>query len=293
MSIGSLVSSGPLLLAMPVAVAAGAVTFLSPCCLPLVPGYLSYVTGMSGIGGQAADTQQASAALASAQPVGARPAGPQPAGAGPGSAGAPPAGVPAPPPRSRVVAGTALFVLGFSALYTSYGLAFGSLGTALKSHQQVLTQVLGVLTILLGLLFAGVFDRFMFTGRILRPSMRPRAGLAGAPLLGVLFGLGWSPCIGPTLTAVLTLAETSGTAARGAFLAFVYCLGLGIPFLIVALAFQRSMRAFGFARRHARLITAIGGGMLVLVGVLEVTGLWTSAITWMQIHWFQGYTSPI
>jgi len=292
-SIGSLVSSGPLLLAMPVAAAAGAVTFLSPCCLPLVPGYLSYVTGMSGIGAQDAGNQQASAALASAQPVGARSAGAQPAGTGPGSAGAPPAGVPAPPPRSRVVAGTALFVLGFSALYTSYGLAFGSLGTALKSHQQVLTQVLGVLTILLGLLFAGVFDRFMFTGRILRPSMRPRAGLAGAPLLGVLFGLGWSPCIGPTLTAVLTLAETSGTAARGAFLAFVYCLGLGIPFLIVALAFQRGMRAFGFARRHARLITAIGGGMLVLVGVLEVTGLWTSAITWMQIHWFQGYTTPI
>jgi len=292
-SIGSLVSSGPLLLAMPVAAAAGAVTFLSPCCLPLVPGYLSYVTGMSGIGAQDAGNQQASAALASAQPVGARPAGAQPAGTGPGSSGAPPAGVPAPPPRSRVVAGTALFVLGFSALYTSYGLAFGSLGTVLKSHQQMLTQVLGVLTILLGLLFAGVFDRFMFTGRILRPSMRPRAGLAGAPLLGVLFGLGWSPCIGPTLTAVLTLAETSGTAARGAFLAFVYCLGLGIPFLIVALAFQRGMRAFGFARRHARLITAIGGGMLVLVGVLEVTGLWTSAITWMQIHWFQGYTTPI
>jgi cytochrome c-type biogenesis protein len=248
---------------------------------------------MSGIGAQDAGNQQASAALASAQPVGARSAGAQPAGTGPGSAGAPPAGVPAPPPRSRVVAGTALFVLGFSALYTSYGLAFGSLGTVLKSHQQMLTQVLGVLTILLGLLFAGVFDRFMFTGRILRPSMRPRAGLAGAPLLGVLFGLGWSPCIGPTLTAVLTLAETSGTAARGAFLAFVYCLGLGIPFLIVALAFQRGMRAFGFARRHARLITAIGGGMLVLVGVLEVTGLWTSAITWMQIHWFQGYTTPI
>ena len=293
MSIGSLVSSGPLLLAMPVAAAAGAVTFLSPGCLPLVPGYLSYVTGMSGIGAQDAGNQQASAALASAQPVGARSAGAQPAGTGPGSAGTPPAGVPAPPPRSRVVAGTALFVLGFSALYTSYGLAFGSLGTVLKSHQQMLTQVLGVLTILLGLLFAGVFDRFMFTGRILRPSMRPRAGLAGAPLLGVLFGLGWSPCIGPTLTAVLTLAETSGTAARGAFLAFVYCLGLGIPFLIVALAFQRGMRAFGFARRHARLITAIGGGMLVLVGVLEVTGAWTAAITWMQIHWFQGYTTPI
>jgi cytochrome c-type biogenesis protein len=291
-SIGSLVSSGPLLLAVPVAAAAGAVTFLSPCCLPLVPGYLSYVTGMSGLDVQPAGSPQASAALASAQPVGARPAGAQPPGVGSGNPGAPPT-VLVSPPRSRVVAGTALFVLGFSALYTSYGLAFGSLGTALRSHQQVLTQVLGVLTIVLGLLFAGVFDRFTFTGRILRPSVRPRAGLAGAPLLGVLFGLGWSPCIGPTLTAVLTLAETSGTAARGAFLAFVYCLGLGIPFLIVALAFERGMRAFGFARRHARLVTAVGGGMLVLVGVLEVTGAWTAMITWLQIHWFQGYTSPI
>jgi cytochrome c-type biogenesis protein len=297
-SIGSLVSSGPLILAVPVAAAAGAVTFLSPCCLPLVPGYLSYVTGMSGAGAAGSGASQgngepAAAQLATAQAVGGQPAGARLARAAPVGLGGPSVAGPAPPPRSRVLAGTALFVLGFSALYTSYGLAFGGLGTALKAHQQVLTQVLGALTIVLGLLFAGVLDRFTFTGRIIRPSLRPRAGLAGAPLLGVLFGLGWSPCIGPTLTAVLTLAETSGTAVRGAFLAFVYCLGLGIPFLIVALAFQRGMRAFGFARRHARLITAIGGGLLVLVGVLEVTGAWSAAITWLQVHWVGGYTAPI
>jgi cytochrome c-type biogenesis protein len=302
-SIGSLVGSGPLILAVPVAAAAGAVTFLSPCCLPLVPGYLSYVTGMSGAGSAGSEesgasqagAEPATAQLASAQAVGLQPSGARLSGAGvtPVSVGGPSVAVLAPPPRSRVVAGTALFVLGFSALYMSYGLAFGGLGTVLKAHQQILTQVLGALTIVLGLLFAGVLDRFTFTGRIIRPSLRPRAGLAGAPLLGVLFGLGWSPCIGPTLTAVLTLAETSGTAVRGAFLAFVYCLGLGIPFLIVALAFQRGMRAFGFARRHARLITGIGGGLLVLVGLLEVTGAWSAAITWLQVHWVQGYSAPI
>jgi cytochrome c-type biogenesis protein len=291
------VSSGPLILAIPVAAAAGAVTFLSPCCLPLVPGYLSYVTGMSGAGAEEPAAQRPASQPSDAQvpgtlPSGAQPAGVQLAGAGGPSAAAAAAAAVA-VPRSRVILGTLLFVLGFSALYTSYGLAFGGLGTTLKSHQWGVTLVLGVLTIALGLLFAGLLDRFSFAGRILRPSLRPRAGLVGAPLLGVMFGLGWSPCIGPTLTAVLTLAYTSGTAVRGAFLAFIYCLGLGVPFLFVALAFSRGIRAFGWARRHARLVTGIGGGMLVLVGLLEVTGAWTAAITWMQHHWINGYNSPL
>jgi len=291
MSVGSLMTSGPLILAVPVAAAAGAVTFLSPCCLPLVPGYLSYVTGMSGAGADADSLETENARLVGAT-SGARPvaAAPRAQLAGAASAEAPAAG-PARPPRSRVVAGTLLFVLGFSALYTSYGVAFGSFGTALRTHQRAVTFVLGALTIVLGLLFAGVLDRFSFAGRIIKPSVRPRAGIAGAPLLGVLFGLGWTPCIGPTLTAVLALAYTTGTAARGAFLAFIYCLGLGVPFIIVALAFQRGMRVFAFARRHARLVTGIGGGMLVVVGLLEVTGAWSAAITWLQIHWT--YTAPI
>ena len=150
-----------------------------------------------------------------------------------------------------------------------------------------------MITILLGLMFAGAFDRFSFAGRIFRPTARPRAGLAGAPLLGVMFGFGWTPCIGPTLTAVLALSETSGTAARGAFLAFVYGLGLGIPFLIVAAAFQRAVNVLGFFRRNARLVSRIGGALLVVVGVLEVTGAWTSAIAWLHTHWLTSYSTPL
>src|SRR5213596_422682 len=218
MSVTQLVTSGPLILALPVAAAAGAVTFLSPCCLPLVPGYLSFVTGMAGAGGPSSPAAPASVP---ASPGGAASAAAGGAGTGVAVAAPPLAATGAVPPRGRVVAGTALFVLGFSVVFVAYGAALGGLGHLLTGHARVLTQVLGGLTILLGLLFAGAFDRFSFAGRIARPSARPKAGLAGAPLLGVMFGLGWTPCIGPTLTAVLALSASTGTVARGAVLAFV------------------------------------------------------------------------
>jgi len=312
--VGQLVLSGPLLLAIPVAAAAGAVSFLSPCCLPLVPGYVSYITGMSG-----ADLQQRAARSGAgtlvavgaaratdnsgpaelADPAGparrSHPAGParpaHPAGSARSaeppsarqSAGAVTAG--AVTGRGRTLAGAALFVLGFAALFATYGALFGGLGATLGAHQRVLTLVLG-------LLFMGVFERFWPASRTVRPNFRPRAGLAGAPLLGVMFGLGWTPCIGPTLTAVMTMSVTTGTAAKGAFLAFVYALGLGIPFLIAAFAVQRGLRTFGFASRHARLIMQVGGAMLVLVGAAQVTGAWTDAIGSLQ-HWIAGYPAPL
>jgi len=298
-----LVTSGPLILALPVAAAAGAVTFLSPCCLPLVPGYLSFVTGMAGASG----SQPAPVAgdlAGQATPLGVAPSGvavaARPAAsaapavpARPAASAAPAIAVPRPAPRARVVAGTALFVLGFSVVFVAYGAALGGLGHLLTGHVRLLTQILGGLTIILGLLFAGVFDRFSLAGRIVRPSARPKAGLAGAPLLGVMFGLGWTPCIGPTLTAVLALSAASGTAARGALLAFVYALGLGVPFLLVALGFQLAMQAFAFARRHARLISRAGGAMLVCVGLLEVTGAWSTFMAWLQVHWVSGYQPPL
>jgi cytochrome c-type biogenesis protein len=316
------VTSGPLILALPVAAAAGAVTFLSPCCLPLVPGYLSFVTGMAGASGappaaaaaaaasppgagdgppaDPAGRSEGSAVAVAARPVAASVAPPRSVAAAasvaPGAPGAPGAPVvPARPgaPRARVVGGTALFVLGFSVVFVAYGAALGGLGHLLTGHARLLTQILGGLTILLGLLFAGAFDRFSFAGRIVRPSARPRAGLAGAPLLGVMFGLGWTPCIGPTLTAVLALSASTGTVARGAILAFVYALGLGVPFLLVSLGFQFAMRAFAFARRRARLVTRVGGAMLVCVGLLEVTGAWSTFMAWLQVHWITGYQPPL
>jgi len=234
-SLGDAVAYGPILVALPIAVLAGLVSFASPCCLPLVPGYLAYVSG---------------------------------------SAGADMSGPPGRHQRSLAVTGTALFVLGFAAVFASYGALFGAVGSTLIRHQDVILRFLGVLTIILGLMFAGVLGGVPWLSRSFRLGYKPKVGLAGAPLLGVMFGIGWTPCIGPTLAAVLSLATTTGTAGRGALLSFAYSIGLGLPFMLAALGISRAFRAFAFARRHALTVMRVGGGMLVVLGVLEVTGIW-------------------
>ena len=232
MSVGDwfreMVLDGSMLLALPVALAAGLVSFFSPCVVPLLPGYLSYVTGLSA------------AELGSGR-------------------------------RSRMVAGTLLFVLGFTVVFVLTGVTFGAVGQTLLEHQSVITKVLGALTIVLGLAFLGWFG---FLQRDVRVHQVPAVGIAAAPLLGVLFGFGWTPCIGPTLGAVLTLAANEGGIGRGAVLAVVYSIGLGIPFIVAALAFRRMLGAVTWVRRHQMLVVRIGGLMLVTVGVLLVTGMW-------------------
>jgi cytochrome c-type biogenesis protein len=249
--------AGSLIVAAPIALAAGLVSFASPCVLPLVPGYISYVTGMSG-----ADVAEPEAGRKRLEWL-----------------------------RSRTVAGAALFVAGFSAVFVAGGALFGSLGSTLVEHHQGLQRGLGVVTIVLGLAFAGLLGRIPVFSREFRIHRLPAAGLLGAPILGVLFGLGWAPCIGPTLTTVLALAasDTTSTAARGALLTGFYCLGLGLPFLFVAVGFRRAMGALAFFRRHAQVVMLAGGLLLVVIGILEVTGTWNSWVLELQ-HSTDGFT---
>jgi len=212
---------GTLIAALPIALFAGLLSFLSPCVLPLVPGYVAYATGFAST-------------------------------------------------KGRVLLGSLLFVLGFTFVFTSYGLAFGGLGSQIAAHEEVITKILGIFTIAMGTLFLGLFP---FAPTI-QPKISTTGGIAGAPLLGALFGIGWTPCIGPALATVQTLAFNEASASRGAILSIGYSIGLGIPFILSGLFLDRSKKVRSFFVRKGSLISKVGGTLLILIGFLQFTGVW-------------------
>lgn len=251
--LGGVVSDGPLLLAVGVSVLVGIVGFLSPCVLPLVPGYLSYVTSLTGDA--------------------------RPAAAGPPTGGGTMTLAPPRVPLRRMAAGALLFVLGYTVVFVAIGALFGQLGSLILQYNLLLQRIAGGITIVLGLVFLGVFRPLQREVKIHR---LPRAGLLGAPLLGATFGLGWTPCLTPTLTVVVSMSVSQSTAGRGALLAAAYCVGLGVPFVLIALGLGWATGAVDFLRRHIGVVSRIGGGLLVVIGVLLVTGAWDSVTVWLR-----------
>ncbi len=243
--------SGSMPLAIPVAIVAGLVSFFSPCVIPLLPGYLSYATGLSG------------SDLASGE---------------------------ADSHRGRMLLGSVLFVLGFAAVFVTLGALSGAIGQWLVDERRTITVILGALTILLGLVFAGFVPLLQREWRV---HAVPAVGLGAAPLLGFLFGLGWTPCIGPTLAAITTLSFNEATVTRSAVLAGFYALGLGLPFILFGLAYHRALGALSFVRRHQQVVMRIGGLLLVVVGVLLVTGWWDWAVTWLQSNLINSTTVSV
>jgi cytochrome c-type biogenesis protein len=213
--------SGFLLSAFPLALLAGLISFLSPCVLPLVPGYLSFAAGFSTS-------------------------------------------------RGKVFLGSLFFVLGFTALFVSYGALFGEIGAHIAANEAIITRVLGVFTILMGVIFLGAFP--------LMPTIKPKisttGGLIGAPLLGFLFGVGWTPCIGPALASVEALAFQESSALRGAILSLGYCLGLGLPFIATGIFFDKSEAFRKFMVKRGGLVSKVGGVLLIAIGLLQLTGIW-------------------
>lgn len=256
MSITELAISGPLFVALALALAAGALSFASPCCLPLVPGYVGYLAGLVG----AQDPTRATS---------------EPA-----------------PRRRRVAAAAILFVAGFTVVFTAGVLVVLGLSDLLITSELLLQRIGGVVTIVMGLVFLGFIPALQRDVRIHR---LPRGGLSSAPLLGAVYGLGWTPCLGPTLTGVIALAtgtQIGPTTLRGLVLVLAYCAGLGIPFVLIALGTDWAVRTTGWMRRHIRALQVVGGAMLLVVGTLLLTGLWGAFIAWMRGP-IGGFTLPL
>jgi cytochrome c-type biogenesis protein len=234
MSPGEIVLNGSLIAAMPLALLAGIISFVSPCVLPLIPGYLGYISGVADGGAK----------------------------------------------KSKIILGSVLFVLGFTAVFVSFGALFGGLGALIYINNLTwIQQVLSVLIILMGFVLIG---QFSFLQKTFKTGIKPKVGLVGAPLLGVAFGLGWTPCIGPTLAAVLTLASDAGSPGRGALLALLYSLGIGLPFIAIAAGFSWATRSIGFVKKHIRIFNIAGGVILIALGIALATGVWVSFATWLQ-----------
>ncbi len=245
MGLEQIVADGQLLVASLIALAAGLVSFLSPCVLPLIPGYLAYVSGI-------ADSNTSAAAdPASAQHR----------------------------ERRRMVLGSLLFVLGFTLIFLLINILAGSLGTWLWQWQDIILRVMGVIVILMGIVFMGAFSSMQRTTRL---KLKPKVGLAGAPVLGIVFAIGWAPCMGPTLGVVLALAMQTGSTGRAAILALAYCIGLGLPFVLASFGFGWMTQTMTFFKRHIRAVNLIGGGLLILIGILMVTGIWSRMMFSLQ-----------
>jgi cytochrome c-type biogenesis protein len=269
-SIGALVADGSLLVAIPIAILAGAISFLSPCVLPLVPGYLGFIGGA---------VSPRPAAVTVGASTGSATGSGTATGTGTAAAGAPAPDAVDGPGRGRLVLGVVLFIAGFTVVFVSIAMLGGTLGRFLVEYSEVITRILGVVIIAMGLVFIGWLG---VAQRIARPQVRGNLGLIGAPLLGVALGIGWAPCIGPTLAVILTMAFDSGSAARAALLGVAYSLGLGIPFLLLTLGFGWATRSVSFVRRHIRVVNLVGGGLLVVLGLLMVTGAWTAIMAQLQ-----------
>jgi len=273
---GAIVTDGALWLALPIAVLAGLVSFLSPCVLPLVPGYLGFIGGAVAPRGSEIRT---SARTSEDSAESLRISSDSPTFVASSRADAATTATVPSASRSRLLIGVLLFIAGFTVVFMTINILGGTVGRFFIEFADPITRVMGVIIILLGLVFIGLFG---FAQRTFKPQVRSNLGLIGAPLLGLALGIGWAPCIGPTLGAILAMSWNFGDPVRAGLLGLAYSLGLGIPFILLTLGFGWATRSVGFLRRHIRTVNIVGGVLLVILGILMVSGVWTTLMVQLQ-----------